>query len=113
MMPRNFLAEAEKCFSHMSILIELSNEKKLTGYGIVAQMRKFGFDISPRTIYNQLERLSTDGIIRGKKQPWGKTQKIVYEMTRKGKEVFEEFKKRWERPLEYAYRNLSSSSSRS
>jgi DNA-binding PadR family transcriptional regulator len=109
-MPRNSLTQAEKCFSLTTILIELSKGKKLTGYSIATKMSKFGFNISPGTVYSQLGLLTRDGIIIGKKQSWGKTEKTVYEMTKKGREVFEEFKERWIIPLQYVYNNLTKSS---
>jgi len=33
--------------------------------------------------------------------------KTVYKMTEKGMKAFEEFKKKWKKPLEYAYQNLN------
>jgi len=105
-MSQNYLARAEKCFSFISMLIELSKGKKLTGYDMVVHLREFGFDVSPGTTYHQLDMLSKNGIIREKKRPWGKTNKTVYEMTEEGKEIFQEFKKRWKKPLEYAAANL-------
>ena len=103
-----FFSQAKKCFSHMFIVIELSKGKKLTGYDVIVRMREFGFDVSPGTIYHQLGVLSKEGIAEEEKQPWGKNYKTVYEMTEKGKELFQQFKKSWEKPLEYAWSNLRS-----
>ena len=102
------LSEAKKCFSYMFILIELSKGKKLTGYDISVQMREFGLNVSPGTIYHRLGILSKRRIVKEERQPWGKNYKTVYEMTQKGKEIFQRFKKNWGKPLEYAYMNLKS-----
>jgi len=92
-----------KCFAYLNIILELSKGKKLTGYEILVHLKKFGFEVSPGTIYHQLKMLSRDGIIRGESQTKRGT---LYEMTEKGMEVFKEFKKIWEKPLEYVYSNI-------
>ena len=95
-----------KCFAYLNILIELSNGKKLTGYEIVANVKNFGFEVSPGTTYHHLDMLLREGMIRVEKRPWGKTNKKVYEMTENGRNAFEEFKKKWRKPLEYVRQNL-------
>ena len=99
-----------KSFAYLNILIELSKGKKLTGYDIVVHVRKFGLEVSPGTIYHQLHVLSELGFIRGEKQKtttkYARRGAMTYEMTEKGMEVFEGFKKKWKKPLEYAYKNL-------
>ena len=91
-----------KSFAYMNILIELSKGTKLTGYDIIVHLRKLGLEVSPGTIYHQLGMLSRNGIIRGERQ----SNKTVYEMTEKGMKAFKQFKKKWKKPLEYAYKNL-------
>jgi DNA-binding PadR family transcriptional regulator len=105
-MSYDLLKKAEQCFAYMSVLIELSNGKKITGYDMVVCMKKFGFKASAGTIYRRLDRLSKDGLVREEQQPWGKTTKTVYEMTEKGEALFHEFKHRWKQPLEYVTSNL-------
>ena len=90
-----------KSFSYVSILIELS-KNKLSGYDLLLNLKKFGFNISPGTLYYQLGMLSKDGIIIGKKQ----VRRTLYEMTDKGQKVFKEFKDDWKDALEYVYQNL-------
>ena len=107
-MSEKFFSQAKKCFSHMFILIELSNGSKLTGYDVIVRMREFGFKVSPGTIYHFMGVLTKDGIIEEQKQPWGKNHKTVYTMTEKGIKLFKEFKMNWEKPLGYAYKNLKS-----
>ena len=93
-----------KCFAYITILIELSNGKKLTGYEIMVHLRNnFGFEVSPGTLYHQLEMLSSAGIIRGTQQ----SHKTVYDMTETGHEVFKKFKKQWKKPLDFVYQNLN------
>jgi DNA-binding PadR family transcriptional regulator len=105
-MSETYLARAEKCFSFISVIIELSKGKKISGYDIVRHLRKFEFNISPGTTYHQLEMLSRDGIIKEEKKQWGKTYKTVYTLTLKGEKLFKDFKGKWKKPLEYAARNL-------
>ena len=65
-------------------------------------LKKFGFEVSPGTLYHQLGMLSEARVITGKKQG----QKTIYEMTEKGKDVFLEFKHSWKDVLQYVYDNL-------
>ena len=105
-MSNELLKKAERCFLHVGILVELSKGKKITGYDILIRMREFGFKVSPGTVYHRLDVLARHGIVKEEKQPWGKNYKTVYEMTERGKELFQEFKRLWKKPLEYAIRNL-------
>ena len=97
-----------KSFSYLSILIELSKGRKMSGYDIIVHMNKYGFEVSPGTIYDQLDKLAKGGTIRAKR---AKTKiylkhKTIYEITKEGKELYKEFKKKWNRSMEYAYKNL-------
>ena len=91
-----------KCLAYLSAIIELSKGKKLTGYDVIVHLRTFGFEASPGTVYHQLGRLSQGGVIKGRKQG----RRTVYEITEKGMEFFEEFKKNWSKPLTYVYQSL-------
>lgn len=99
-----------KCFSFITILIELSKGKKMTGYEIMKNIGSFGFEASTGTVYGQLGMLSEWGIIKGEEQPtrsrYARRGSTAYEMTDKGMKAFREFKKKWRKPLEYAYKNL-------
>lgn len=95
-----------KCFAYLSIIIELSKGKEITGYDIVAHVSNLGLTVSAGTVYHQLHLLEKAGIIKGKTRIRTHASKTVYEMTEKGMEVFEEFKKKWKKPLEYAYKNV-------
>ena len=95
-----------KCFAYLSMIIELSKGKEITGYDIVAHVSNFGLAVSAGTVYHQLRLLEKAGIIKGKTRLRTHANKTVYEMTEKGMKAFKEFKKKWRKPLEYAYKNM-------
>ena len=95
-----------KCFAYLSIIIELSKGKEITGYDIVAHVSNFGLTVSAGTVYHQLCLLEKAEIIKGTRLRTH-TNKTVYEMTEKGMKAFNEFKKKWRKPLEYAYQNVN------
>jgi DNA-binding PadR family transcriptional regulator len=99
-----------KSFSFLTILIELSKGKKMTGYELVVHITSFGFKAHIGTVYHQLGMLSELGFIRGEEQEtrskYARRGATAYKMTEKGMKAFEEFKKKWKKPLEYAYQNL-------
>jgi len=95
-----------KCFAYLSLIIELSNGRKITGYDLLVHMKRFGMEVSPGTVYHQLSMLEEAGIIKGTPVKRKNASKTVYEMTEKGKKVFEEFREKWREPLHYAYRNI-------
>jgi len=100
-----------KNFSFITILIELSKGKKMTGYEIMKCIDTFGFKPHSGTVYPQLYMLEEWGIIRGEEQKtrsrFARRGATAYQMTEKGMEAFREFKKKWKKPLEYAYQNLN------
>lgn len=98
-----------KSFAYLSIIIELSKGRELTGYDVVAHVREFGLEVSPGTVYHQLEMLEKAGIIKAKPVRRKRSYKTAYVMTKKGMEVFEEFKKKWMEPVRYAYKNITGS----
>lgn len=95
-----------KSFAYISLIIELSNGRKITGYDQLVYMKRFGLEVSPGTVYHQLSMLEKDGIIKGTLVKRRNASKTVYEMTDKGKKIFEEFKEKWREPILYAYRNI-------
>jgi len=100
-----------KCFSFITILIELSKGKKMTGYEIMKCIESFGLGAHVGAIYPQLYMLEDWGFIRGEEQKtrskYARRGATAYEVTEKGMEAFNEFKKKWKEALEYAYKNLS------
>ena len=95
-----------KCFAYLSLIIELSKGRKITGYDILVQVKSYGLEVSPGTIYYQLGILEKSGIIRSSQVIRSNASKTVYEITDKGMKVFKEFKDKWEEPLRYVYRNI-------
>jgi len=53
-------------FAWLSILIELSKGKEITGYDILDHVSTFGFTVSSGTVYHQLEILEKAGFIKPK-----------------------------------------------
>jgi DNA-binding PadR family transcriptional regulator len=105
-MSYDMLQKAENCFAYMSMLIELANGNRITGYDIIVLNKQFGFNGHPGSIYHHLNMLAEEGLVREETQRRGKTIKTVYEMTDEGKVLFHEFKQRWKKPLEYVAKNL-------
>jgi len=105
------VANILKSFSFLTILIELSKGKKMTGYEIMVHIKSFGLETHAGTVYHQLGMLSEWGIIKGEEQEtrtkYARRGATAYEMTGKGMEAFKEFKEKWRKPLEYAYKNLN------
>ena len=100
-----------KSFSFLTILIELSNGKKMTGYELVVYITSFGFKAHIGTVYHQLGMLSEWGFIKGEEQEtrskYARRGSFAYQMTEKGIKAFQEFKQKWKKSLEYAYKNLN------
>jgi len=103
-------ANVLKSFSFLCILVELSKGKKMTGYELVVHITSFGFKAHTGTVYHQLGMLSELGVIKGEEQEtrskYARRGAMAYTMTAKGMKAFKEFKKKWKKPLEYAYQNI-------
>ena len=50
-------ANAVKGFAYISLIIELSNGRKITGYDLLVHMKRFELEVSPGTVYHQLSML--------------------------------------------------------
>ena len=98
-----FQKDLVKCFSYISFLIELSKGKKLSGYDVIVHVKKFGGEVSPGTVYHQINRFKKIGLVRGIQDVSGKT---VYELTDEGMKAFKEFEAKWREPTQYIYQNL-------
>jgi len=101
------LKHIAKCFSYISIVIELSKGKELSGYDILLHVQKFGVEVSAGTVYHQLRLLEKAGLIKGE-PPAKNPPKTIYKMTEKGFKVFSNFRQKWVQPLSYAYNNIIS-----
>ena len=100
-----------KNFSFITILIELSKGQKMTGYEIMKYISSFRFKAKSGAVYGQLGMLSEWGFIRGEEQEtkskYARRGSTAYQMTEKGMKAFNEFKQKWKKSLEYAYKNLN------
>ena len=95
-----------KSFAYLSLIIELSKGRKITGYDVLVHVKSFELEVSPGTVYHHLEMLEKAGIIKGTLAIRRNATKTVYEMTDEGMKVFKEFKEKWREPLRYAYQNI-------
>jgi len=95
-----------KCFAYLSIILELSKGREITGYDILDHVSGFGLAVSAGTVYHQLRMLKKAGLVQSKRIKRGRSYKTVYTMTPKGVETFQEFRKIWRKPLEYAVKTL-------
>ena len=95
-----------KSFAYLTLLIEISKGRKITGYDVMVHVRKFGLKVSPGTVYHHLKLLERAGIIKGTPTIRVNSTKTVYEMTDEGMKRFKKFKDKWREPLIYAYQNL-------
>ena len=95
-----------KCFSYMSFLIELSKGNQMSGYDVMMLVKKFGGEVSPGTVYHQIERFKKNGFIKGIQDVDGKT---IYEITDEGMKAFKEFRDTWREPFHYLYQNIINS----
>ena len=82
----------------------------VTGYEILVHIKSFGFQANVGTVYHQLGMLSEWGFIKGEEQQtrtkYARRGATAYQITEKGMKAFKKFKKKWKKPLEYAYQNL-------
>lgn len=73
---------AVKSFMDLLILVELTNSP-MSGYDVIGLIqKKFGFLVSPGTVYSLLYSMERDGLIKGTHNQ----RKRVYVLTEKGKQ---------------------------
>jgi len=82
-------------FSHFYVLLMLS-EKPLHGYGLMKGFKnRTGKKLSPGTLYPFLQRLEEMNLVSQKKVDIGRKVKIIYSLTRKGRQFSERLFKRF------------------
>ncbi|MHA2263463.1 MAG: PadR family transcriptional regulator [Candidatus Thorarchaeota archaeon] len=82
-------------FSHFYVLLML-NEKPLHGYGLMkGYQNRTGKKLSPGTLYPFLQELEEKKLVRQKQEDVGKKRKIIYSLTKKGKQFSERLFKRF------------------
>jgi len=96
-----------KSFVYMSLIIELSKNKTVSGYDIMVHLKNFGLKASPGTIYYQIERLRKAKVIELINNDGGRGKK-TYRITEEGLEAFSEFKGTWKQPIGYLCQNIRS-----
>ena len=70
-----------KGFLDMAIMVKLMKGNPVSGHDVVTFFpKKFGFQISPGTVYSVLYSMERDGLIKGR---WSQ-RKRVYTLTNKG-----------------------------
>ena len=79
---RKILLKILKCFLDVAILAELSNGKELSGYDLTNLVKqRFGFSISPSSVYSTLYSMEIDGVIKSSFNG----RKRTYKLTKKGR----------------------------
>jgi DNA-binding PadR family transcriptional regulator len=97
-MKRNFA----RCLSPILFLIELYKGRRLSGYDIVKQMRGFGVDISPGTVYPQIRNMERGGLVESILE----NDVDIYSLTPKGRSIMESYIEVIQEPLQYLLDNL-------
>jgi DNA-binding PadR family transcriptional regulator len=80
----------------MSIVVQLSSGREISGYDITNQTRQLGLSVSPGTVYNQFRRLEKEGIINSRLVQRGRIYKTVYKATEEGEKALKDFIDKWE-----------------
>ncbi|MFW9850283.1 MAG: PadR family transcriptional regulator [Candidatus Thorarchaeota archaeon] len=82
-------------FSQFYVLLMLS-EKPLHGYGLMkGYQNRTGKKLSPGTLYPFLQDLEAKKLVTQKEEAVGKKRKVVYSLTKKGKQFSEKLFKRF------------------
>ncbi len=97
--------DVTKCFAYMSLLIELSKNRAMSGYDIMVHLKTFGLKVSPGTIYYQIQRLEKAKVIAPAEEPVHRAT-TKYRITDEGMAAFKEFKDTWKQPIGYLCQNI-------
>lgn len=100
---KNFL----KCFAFTSLIIELAHGKEMTGYDVMVHLKRFGFRVSPGTVYNHIDMLFNERLVESRSVKRVRSTKTVYKLTEKGIRFYEDFKENWSEPIGYLYKNMT------
>ncbi len=93
--PDPYIQEMLADFAHFYVLLML-NEKPLHGYGLMKGFEKrTGKKLSPGTLYPFLQELEEKKLVTQKKEDIGKKRKIVYTLTKKGRQFSDRLFKRF------------------
>ncbi len=67
-------------------------EDGLFGFGMIQELRRHGYALSPGTLYPILHRMETRGLLTSKKKIVGGRARRVYRATRVGKQMLQDAK---------------------
>jgi DNA-binding PadR family transcriptional regulator len=67
-------------------------EGDLFGFGMIQELRRHGYDLSPGTLYPILHRMETRGLLASRKAIVNDRVRRVYRATPKGRRTLEEAK---------------------
>ena len=79
----------------------------MTGYDVMVHLKRFGFRVSPGTVYNHIDMLFKEGLVDSRSVKRVRSTKTVYKITEKGMRFYEDFKDKWSEAISYLYENLS------
>jgi DNA-binding PadR family transcriptional regulator len=95
MKPDVDIQEMLSDFSHFYVILML-NEKPLHGYGLMKGFQnRTGKKLSPGTLYPFLQELEKKKLVTQKQEDVGKKRKIIYSLTKKGKQFSDRLFKRF------------------
>ena len=90
-----------------SIILWLVNQKPMSGYSIVKEMKRLtGQNIHSGMVYPLLYELEENGLIAGKWSQKGRRRIKHYTITEKGKELLNKIKELFEMPIKEVLKDL-------
>jgi len=90
-----------------SIILWLVNQKPMSGYSVVKEMKRLtGQNIHSGMVYPLLYELEENGLIAGKWSQKGQKTHKHYTITEKGKELLNKIKELFEMPIKEVLKDL-------
>jgi len=75
-------------------ILHHAGEEPIFGLGIIAELRRHGYDLSPGTLYPILHALERKGYLRSRPQRKGKSARRVYTLTPAGRTALRDAKEK-------------------
>jgi DNA-binding PadR family transcriptional regulator len=75
-------------------ILHHAGEEPIFGLGIIAELRRHGYELSPGTLYPILHAMERKGYLRSRQQRKGKSARRVYTLTPAGRVVLRDAKEK-------------------
>lgn len=75
-------------------ILHHAGEEPIFGLGIIEELRRHGYHLSPGTLYPMLHGLERKGYLRSRKVPAGRRARRLYVITPKGRTVLRDAKEK-------------------